>query len=44
MAKWLALMLCIFEIPGSNLGPDINYPDRGRRVMFFFSPSQQVQG
>jgi hypothetical protein len=25
MAKWLALLLCILEVLGSNLGPEIGY-------------------
>jgi hypothetical protein len=27
MTKWLALLLHIREDPGSNLGPDTDYPD-----------------
>jgi hypothetical protein len=26
---WLQIPLCILEIPGSNLGPDTDYPDKG---------------
>jgi hypothetical protein len=40
MAKWLALVLCIFEIPGSNLGPDISYPDRGVSCFSSVPPSK----
>jgi hypothetical protein len=37
-AEWLALLLCIWEIPGSNLGPETGYPDR-----FFVSISLSRQ-
>jgi hypothetical protein len=25
--EWLALLLCIREVPGSNLGPETGYPE-----------------
>jgi hypothetical protein len=25
--EWLALLLRIWEVPGSNLGPETGYPD-----------------
>jgi hypothetical protein len=27
MAKWLAFLICIHEIPGLDLGPEAGYPD-----------------
>jgi hypothetical protein len=27
VVEWLVLLLCIWEVPGSNLGPEIGYPD-----------------
>jgi hypothetical protein len=27
LAEWLTLLLRIREIPGSNIGPEIGYPD-----------------
>jgi hypothetical protein len=29
VVEWLALLLCIREVPGSNLGPETGYPDWG---------------
>jgi hypothetical protein len=27
VVEWLAFLLCIREVPGSDLGPDTGYPD-----------------
>jgi hypothetical protein len=27
VVEWLALLLCIREVPDSNLGPETGYPD-----------------
>jgi hypothetical protein len=27
--EWLALLLRILEVPGPNLGPETDYPNRG---------------
>jgi hypothetical protein len=36
MVEWLALLLRIREVPGSNLGPETGYPDRF--FVVFLSP------
>jgi hypothetical protein len=33
--EWLALLLCIWEVPGSNLGPETGYP---QAFLVFLSP------
>jgi hypothetical protein len=38
----LALLLRIWEVPGSKLGPKTGYPDRFYVV--FFCPSRQIPG
>jgi hypothetical protein len=41
VVKWLILLLHIREVPGSNLGPETDYPDGFRG---FFSPSRRMPG
>jgi hypothetical protein len=43
VVEWLALLLLIREVPGSNLGPETDYPDSGLFVAFI-SPSRQNFG
>jgi hypothetical protein len=40
VAGWLALLLYIQEISGSNLNPETGYPDRF--FVVFLSPSKQM--
>jgi hypothetical protein len=30
---WLTLLLCILEVLGSNVGPEIGYPDWGLSIL-----------
>jgi hypothetical protein len=35
MIEWLILLLCIQEVPGSNLSPETSYPEF---LVVFLSP------
>jgi hypothetical protein len=39
-ATWLAFLLCIRKVPGSNIGPETGYPDRF--FVDFLRPSRQM--
>jgi hypothetical protein len=41
MAEWLTLLLHIYEVQGSNLGPETRYPEV---FMIFLSPYRQMSG
>jgi hypothetical protein len=41
VVEWLALLLCIRDVPGSNLGPETGYPEV---FVVFLSPSRQMPG
>jgi hypothetical protein len=38
LVEWLKLLLCILEVPGSDLGPETGYP------VVFLSLSRQMLG
>jgi hypothetical protein len=40
MVKWLTLLLRIREAPGSNLGPETDYPYCGFFVVFSVPPDE----
>jgi hypothetical protein len=42
VVEWLALLLPIREVPGSNLGPETGCPDRS--FVVFLSPFRQMPG
>jgi hypothetical protein len=37
VAEWVATLLCIWDVPGSNLGPETGYPDRFSGVILITS-------
>jgi hypothetical protein len=41
-SEWLAFLLRIREVPGSNLGPETGYPDR--LFVVFLGPFTQMPG
>lgn len=38
MVEWVVLMLCIEKVPGSNLSPELGYPDNNSSSLWELIP------
>jgi hypothetical protein len=42
VVKWLTLLVCIQEAPGSNLGSETSYPDLNIFMVFLSPPDEYL--